>query len=153
MCAICDGVDPDDLLDDFRHRVDQRGWTMVGVEPSHRGPGWIYSAGLTASFDHPEVVMVGAPPEAAYAVLAAIAEDVVDGLTFRHHESYEIGDLRFRFGWVHPRHFALGTFAWWEPVVAEVHPGTRRAALQVIPPPDLLRTPRRWRLDQPHPLP
>ena len=55
MCAICDGTDPDDLLDDMRRRVDWLGWTLVGVEPSHRGPGWVYSAGLTASFDHPEV--------------------------------------------------------------------------------------------------
>ena len=149
MCAICDGTDPDDLLDDMRRRVDWLGWTMVGVEPSHRGPGWVYSAGLTASFDHPEVVMVGAPPEAAYDVLELIAREVATGSAFRHHESFGVGDLRFRFGWVHPRHFDLGTFAWWEPIVAEVHPDASRAALQVIPPPELLRTPRRWRLSQP----
>ena len=78
--------------------------------------------------------------------------DATRGGAFTHHGSFELGDLRFRFGWVHPRHFDLGTFAWWGPVVAEVHPDARRAALQVLPPPDLLRTPRRWRLSQPHPL-
>ncbi len=153
MCAICDGIDPDDLLDDMRRRVDRLGWTLIGVEPSHRGPGWVYSAGLAASFDHPEVVMVGAPPDGAHLVLGSIAREVAAGGVFRHHESFSVGDLRFRFGWVHPRHFDLGTFAWWGPIVGEVHPDARPAALQVFPPSELMRTSRRWRLSQPHALP
>jgi len=153
MCAICEGADPDTVLAIMRGEVDDQGWTFVGVGPSHRSPGWIYSVGLTVNFDHPELVMVGAPREHANHALGHIAEDVSTGSRFRPLGSYPWGGgLRLRFDWVHPRHFRLGTFALWDQILEGRVGGVHPRALQVLPPEELMRTPRRWRLTHPDPI-
>jgi hypothetical protein len=152
MCAICDGQDLEEFVEERRDDVDTLGWTVVGVGRHRRSPGWVYSIGLSVNFDHPELVLVGATHPAAYAVLHLLAHEVEAGRSFSHHDSTELADLRFRFGWVHPRHFQLGTFAGWNLVLEGRTDGIRPRALQVIAPRELMRTPRRWRLTEPRPL-
>lgn len=56
-----------------RENVRRDGWHATGVLDAAGQPGYMYTTGLTATFRHPELVIVGLPPDAAVGVLAAAA--------------------------------------------------------------------------------
>jgi hypothetical protein len=58
MCFLCDGGTVEELHRLIDECIDDPGWFVSGVEPSRHDPMWAYTIGLTASFDHPELVMV-----------------------------------------------------------------------------------------------
>ena len=153
MCAICDGESFESVALRMLERIDDGGWSLIGVEAGGKGPSWTYTVGLSPRFDHPELVVVDlSAPDAGF-VLNTLAEDVANGVDFDIGKTIEIGDHSFTTSWVHPRHFELDTFAFWvnfvEPAFVD---RPRRAALQIVPPACLTETgakPDRWLLNRP----
>lgn len=62
--------------------VAQSGWHVV-VAPEHRGtPGFAHTVGLFRSFDHPEVMCFGLPPDALGACVDRVGDLVRAGVRF-----------------------------------------------------------------------
>jgi hypothetical protein len=98
-------------------------------------------------------VVVDLVPSHVGPLLNTLAGEVADGTVFDEGETIDLGDHLFTTGWVHPRHFDLGTFAFWtnaiEPAFVD---RPRRAALQIVPPDCLTESgtnPERWLLNLP----
>lgn len=72
----------------FLNKVEQDiaciGWTVVAVDgdPEIGMPWWAYTIGLTRTHQHPELVIVGLPPELMQQILNNVAFMVRDGATF-----------------------------------------------------------------------
>lgn len=114
MCDICDGTATiDDYFNRMHLRIAEHGWYTVCVEADARSPGWLYTVGLSESFGHPELVVVGLKPDAAHEVLEALSLGVLDGHRYAVGEIADIGGRRVRFGAVHPAHLSRDLVAAW----------------------------------------
>jgi hypothetical protein len=153
MCFMCDGESFAEVAFGWLDEIDTTGWALAGVEASDGVVPWAYTHGLVPSFDHPEFVVVGMGAADTTLLLNALAHAVAGGERFAEHETAELGDHVFTFGWVHPRQFEHGAFAIWTTVVEPVFdPRPERHALQVFPPECLVARggrPDRWALSRP----
>jgi hypothetical protein len=153
MCVICDGESFNDVANRWLAAIAKVGWALVGVEPGERVVPWAYTLGLSPSFDHPELVVVGMDAADSSRLLNTLAHAVAEGERFAEGETAEIGGHPFSLGWVHPRQFEHGAFAMWTNVVEPAFdPKPARLALQVFPPECLVAyggRPNRWALNRP----
>jgi hypothetical protein len=71
------------ILQKVRERIAKYGWTVIGVfadiEAQPPVPSFAYTVGLTETRQHPELVIVGLPPDVAQAVLAGACERIKAG--------------------------------------------------------------------------
>jgi len=79
MCVICDGMSRQDLLIRRAAIIATHGWAIQLVEPDRGGWPWAYTIGLTAGFDHPELVVVGLSPADSGGLLNHLGERVRSG--------------------------------------------------------------------------
>ncbi len=66
--------------EDVETSVRAHGWHCIAVEESMDEPGFAYTIGLGATFQHPEIVVVGLPRDVAHQLLADIANDLKKGI-------------------------------------------------------------------------
>lgn len=95
MCWKCDHPDagPYGHLPMLREKIDKRGWTMVGVEPTPTRPPYVYTLGLTERH-LPELVVTGLAPCCSVALLDQVVVDIL-----HHGRAPDPGDQS---AWVRP---------------------------------------------------
>jgi hypothetical protein len=69
-------------IDALREAVEANGWQTVMFPPKR--PIWAFTVGLTQSFNQPEVVVFGLPPEVMHEMVELLAQAAASGETFRH---------------------------------------------------------------------
>lgn len=83
----------DDSLTDSERRIltdiDENGLHVVEVEDDAGEPAYAFSVGMWESFGQADVAVFGLPPEAAAALLEAIADDAAEGKTFAADSRHE----------------------------------------------------------------
>ncbi|MCU1244707.1 MAG: hypothetical protein JWN02_617 [Acidobacteria bacterium] len=62
--------------------IERHGWVVVAAKADDDAPARATSIGLYRKFNHPEIVVVGLPPETANKVIDAVAESVSEGKSF-----------------------------------------------------------------------
>lgn len=62
--------------------IDEHGVHIVHVPEDAHGPGHSFTIGMPYSFDHPELIVFGMPPEIAQDLLNAVADEAADGTRF-----------------------------------------------------------------------
>jgi hypothetical protein len=99
------------ILEQLRKRIDQHGWTVMGVfadpEAQPPVPSFAYTIGLTENCQHPELVIMGLPPEVAQSILAGACERIKQGtLTCQDSASDDrvVEGYSVMFRTVHPNH-------------------------------------------------
>jgi hypothetical protein len=113
MCILCDGGSAQELLNGFRSRIGEFGFTMVAV--GEGSSSWTYTIGLLENFGHPEFVVTGLRPNAAITVMTALVERVRAGERFTSESAdtaYE--GIPLRLGHVHRSQWTHSRFAMWE---------------------------------------
>jgi hypothetical protein len=137
MCVICNGATHDELLFDLHGRIERDGWTAMHVEAGHDNPSWSYTIGLTESFDHPELVVVGLhPPDAAW-LLGWVAARIDAGAGFEAGEHILMpgAGIDVLVGEVHPDQWTNDVFNTWLNYYGALGPPyPERRALQLILP-------------------
>jgi hypothetical protein len=86
------------------------GWHVVGVFPREHeeGPHWAFSVGLSYTFGHPEVILLGLPLQSCMSVLNVIGAEIKAGRRYEPGPNYsEILQEPYRctFKEVHPNHY------------------------------------------------
>jgi hypothetical protein len=73
------------VLADLRSLIDEHGWAVrnVGAGDTAAEVGFSYTIGLTA-FGHPEVIVMGMPPESAQEFLNLIGDEVRRGSRYEN---------------------------------------------------------------------
>ncbi|MFT3685466.1 MAG: DUF4262 domain-containing protein [Phycisphaerales bacterium] len=66
------------VLDD----IAKYGWSGIIIEKDDEGPGFEYTVGLMAKFDHPEVIVFGCKRETGHGMLWAIVRGIEEGTPF-----------------------------------------------------------------------
>ncbi len=115
MCLICDGFSEDEIhFRTFGH-IEKYGCSIVAVEADTPSRSWAYSIGLSASFGHPELAVVGLRDRIAGRLIRAATDLIRDGRRLCVGESIVAPSrLRYRVGEVHPDHYnEMNTFASW----------------------------------------
>lgn len=115
MCAICDGMTPEELLSDTHERIERFGFTVAGVEPDPDHPGWLYTIGLVRH-GHPEVAVLGVPIENGQRLLQGIGEEIVGGEHYVVGETVDVGepDFHFHLDEIDPRLWEGDMFNGWK---------------------------------------
>lgn len=92
----------DDLTADQRRvlaDIDEDGVHIVDLQESDDRPGCSYSVGMWHSFEQPEVIVYGLPPEVARALIDAVADEAAEGAEFaagaRHAGLLQAYSVRF----------------------------------------------------------
>ncbi len=63
--------------------IERVGWTAIGVfDPEGDEPPFTYTIGLGVSYNHPELITFGLPPEVAHGVIATAIEQIKAGVDF-----------------------------------------------------------------------
>jgi hypothetical protein len=62
--------------------IEEHGVHIVHVPEGDKGPGFSSTVGLWHTFEQPEVIVFGMPPEVAHELLDAIADEANDAQTF-----------------------------------------------------------------------
>jgi hypothetical protein len=117
MCIICDeGATPDECRFNIYGIIDRYGWFIQGVKVEPVARSWAYTIGLSAGFDHPELVITGVTMETAGRILNEIGETIRAGAHFTHGQCFVDDQERHaaRLSEVHPAHFDRGVFAVWQ---------------------------------------
>lgn len=77
--AMMDRVDDD---------IDRLGWSAIGVFAAVDDPEgmlenpFTYTIGLLKTYEHPELIVYGLPPEQAHSILASAIEQIKEGVHF-----------------------------------------------------------------------
>lgn len=66
----------------LREDIQEYGWHVVNVVPEDSHPPHSYSVGLFATFDHPEIVIVGLPGPTAQRLINNLADEIKEGATY-----------------------------------------------------------------------
>ncbi len=112
MCRICEGANPEDLIDEDATRIAVHGYMLQGVVDADHQP-WVYTTGLLDAAEHPELIVAGASVEESARVLTTLADAVLEG------EVFAVGDTvsgiggSARIGAVDTIQYGLDTFNMW----------------------------------------
>ncbi len=72
----------DDHEVEILQSIERVGWHVCVVSADEEGSGFASSVGLFESFDHPELICIGPPPETLAALIKAVGQAVRDGSRF-----------------------------------------------------------------------
>lgn len=116
--------------DELRADIDQHQWVVLKVAPE-KGAEYGYSVGLTRSFGHPELVVVGLDDETMQDLINEVGEAIAGGATFRDGDTsgefLEGYDVTFK---ALPAALRASHFAWAD----RFYGGDDLAMLQVVYP-------------------
>lgn len=111
---MCEGASLDECRFQIHGIIDRYGWFIQYVEVEPISRAWAYTIGLSAGFEHPELIIAGVRPETAAWVLNGIGEKIRAGMRFTpEHRLVDPAGKHTHFSDVHPRHFERGVFASW----------------------------------------
>ena len=114
MCIMCDGASLDECRFNIHGIIDRYGWFIQYVEVNPVNKAWAYTIGLTAGFDHPELIVTGVDMETAGRTLNGIGEMIRAGERFTPDDCLvDPTGGHTHLSEVHPRHFERGVFAVW----------------------------------------
>jgi len=85
------------VLEAFRHDIDDAGYTVAAITGDMTGCDWAYSIGLDHTFDHPELIVVGLAAPLAGAVIQSLADTVSAGTHLTEGGEARLGPLRLHF--------------------------------------------------------
>jgi len=81
QCAGCNGKTDEEIAASYAAMIVKYGWAAVGVF-SDDEPPWMYTVGLQATHDHPELVMYGLPLELMHNLLHDAVREIENGKRF-----------------------------------------------------------------------
>lgn len=115
MCIMCDeGATLDEVRFNIHAIIDRYGWFIQYVEAFPTSRAWAYTIGVTAGWDHPELVVAGVTPQAAARVLNTLGEMIREGQSFTPDDSVFVPSSgQVRFSEVHAAHYDQGLLAAW----------------------------------------
>lgn len=61
------------------HLIRQQGWTVLTIPEDPEGPGFAFTVGLWANDQHPELILIGQPPDVMERTLSAACQAVHGG--------------------------------------------------------------------------
>ncbi|MDE0802551.1 MAG: DUF4262 domain-containing protein [Acidimicrobiales bacterium] len=131
MCLMCEGYSEQEVLDEFGGRVRRKGWMTLGVDA---WPRWAYTIGLSATFDHPELIVVHPSLDKDDDLIGHAVDEIAEGRRFDEDSIFEIpcGGMA-RFERVHDDNLRGEWFTRWSDVSAAAgHETTLSSALQLI---------------------
>jgi hypothetical protein len=67
--------------------VERHGWHAIAVEGTEREPPFVYTIGLCARFEHPELVIVGLDGKVGHSLLCDMLTEIRAGRTYRPGET------------------------------------------------------------------
>ena len=87
--------------------VAANGWHAINVDD--HSPAFVYTCGLMTTFQHPEAIILGLDPQAAYSILRVMVEDIRGGRSFAAPSTYDgvLVDLPIAVKAVHPSQHEL----------------------------------------------
>ena len=65
MCIMFEGASLDEARFNIHRIIDRYGWFIQYVEGAPVTRAWAYTIGLSAGFEHPELIITGVKPETA----------------------------------------------------------------------------------------
>jgi hypothetical protein len=71
----CNNVIESEIL----HNIESDGWSLMSVLAS---PPFVYTIGLEHSFEHPELIVLGMPPDFAGSLLNKLGQQIASGRHF-----------------------------------------------------------------------
>jgi hypothetical protein len=84
----------------IRRCIEEVGWSIEGIPADDEGPAFAYTIGLKHSFEHPELIVFGLPPEVAQSILNEVGQRISNGERFDLDKPYgellENHPVRFR---------------------------------------------------------
>ncbi len=86
-----------EVVESFKQDIAEVGYTVAAVTGDRTGCDWAYSVGLTRSFGHPELIIVGLDAPLAGAIVQAMADKVAHGVDLRGREGVRVGPMPLRF--------------------------------------------------------
>jgi hypothetical protein len=133
---MCDeGATLDEVRFNIHGIIDRYGWFIQYVEAFPTSRAWAYTIGLTAGWDHPELVVTGVTPQAAARVLNNLGEMIRAGRSFSPDGyQYVPSTGQVHFSQVHPAHYDLGVLAAWVDYYGCLGMQPTAAALEVLLP-------------------
>lgn len=155
MCLECDGWTDDEIYDHYDELIATYGWMVQHIGGGAIDePPWSYTIGLSAGFDHPELVVVGLSPERAIGILNDLSRRVANGGLFVPGSLAEnaAGTLEVVFAEVHPLQWETPVFTMWRHYYGSRGRAPDQRALQVVLPVEMVGPrARRWQpcLDDP----
>jgi hypothetical protein len=131
MCMMCNGATLDDFLFHVHGLITRFGWAVVPVGDGSRA--WAYTIGLV-EVNHPELVVMGMPPERAGTLLNSLAARIREGSEFLDGERVAVGTEHYRIAPVSDRHFMNGRLGMWVNYYGALGPPRPEPrALEVVP--------------------
>lgn len=76
------------MNDEIAEIVRQYGWYAANVNDAD--PSFLYTIGLTQTFEHPEFIVFGLDAEHAYALLSGLIDDIRNGKSYSASGVYDI---------------------------------------------------------------
>lgn len=71
-----------DISARMREDIQRYGWHCVQIAQDAKGPGYSFTVGLLETHQHPELVVMGLPPEVAHTILGMAVEQIAQGYKF-----------------------------------------------------------------------
>jgi hypothetical protein len=111
--------------------VEQYGLHIINVHEDAEGPGFAYTVGLFRTYQHPEIILFGLPPQTMHALLNDVADLIRSGSRFEAGATSDevLRDYLCAFRAVPERHYEahLGWAVWF-------YEGRSFPALQLVYP-------------------
>lgn len=73
-CSGCNGVD---LQKAVKENIETHGWHASYIFPDENNPGFLYTVGLTKTYDHPEIIVFGVDKKQAYMFIAPYIQELI----------------------------------------------------------------------------
>ena len=68
--------------------IKEYGWHAIKIYEDESGPGYVFTVGLTYSYNHPEILVMGIKPENAHAILCSMIEEIKNKKTYKKGKIY-----------------------------------------------------------------
>jgi len=69
--------------DDLIAMISRHGWAVIKIAAEDHSPPFAYSIGLYRTFHHPEIIVLGLPPDTAHQLVNDVGETVRQGEVVR----------------------------------------------------------------------
>src|SRR5262245_57953209 len=73
--------------EEIAQSVAKHGWHAIIIGDA--SPGFVYTCGITTTFQHPELIVFGLESREGYSILALMVEDLRNGRSFARPGTYD----------------------------------------------------------------
>lgn len=130
---ICDGATRDEVQAETDERIEQFGFTMVGLQPDPDQPSWLHTIGLLERHNHPEVCVLGEPVDDGFRLLDTVARSVLGGTRLSDGQTLDIGGTHWHVAELDERVVAGDMMLQWRDHYAwQGDDGLRLSALELV---------------------